>query len=485
MARDSFRRWFDAFPEATLVARKNGEVLYANLAAAELLGSPASAISRKTLHQITVDQDEEIGRLLKIWGGSRGFVPGSLVFCLDGRMEIPCRVDGGLLPVAATDAPAPLVLRLSAKDSAVPYGRAEWMTILRSIGEGVVATSAAGEIVFMNPAAEEMTEWKESEARGQPVQVVMREEIVTDDFTPSESADSGECALLLSRYGGETLIAKRIASLYDEAGAISGSVIIFRDITGQFQAVRERERILEQLRQANECLKQLSYSASHDLQEPLRMVAIYSQLLGRKLAHGLDEDTAECLNYVVQGAQRMEAYVRALVSYTGEEPANVTGSLEHVDCGTALDAAIASLKLSVEESGAQIATGSLPVVQAHPVHVLQLFQNLVANAIRYCGERPPRIEINAIRHHHEWEFSVSDNGVGIPAQYHAQIFGVFKRLNARGPSVRTGIGLAICKRIVERYKGRIWVESKESRGSVFYFTLPAGNTPESEGGTSA
>jgi PAS domain S-box-containing protein len=369
-------------------------------------------------------------------------------------------------------------------------GAERWMRpVLAEISDGVVGMNTDGEVTFMNHAAQELTGWREAEAMGQPVRVVFRDEAVRDPAGNSnvlseeeEAAGAGEeQALLISRQGSESLIAKRCVNLRDPQGGVAGSVLIFRDITGQLRAARNQERILAELRRANESLKQFSYSSSHDLQEPLRTVAIYSQLLSRRLGPGADEKTTEYLSYVVHGARRMEAFVKALTAYTEAGAAEVVSPLEQVDCKSALDAALASLRPAIEDSGAQIVTGELPIVQAHSVHILQLFQNLISNAIRYGGEKPPWIEISANRHHREWEFSVSDNGIGIPARYHSQVFGIFTRLDARGSPVRTGIGLAICKRIVERYRGRIWVESKEDRGSVFYFTIPGETKPGQTG----
>jgi PAS domain S-box-containing protein len=243
--------------------------------------------------------------------------------------------------------------------------------------------------------------------------------------------------------------------------------------------IDDQKRVMEELRQANEGLQQFAYSASHDLQEPLRMIAIYSQLLGRKLENESDEEIAEYLGYTIQGARRMEALVRDLLAYTQAGALDVSGALDEANCRTALEIALENLRLSIEETGAQIVGTDLPVVCAQKIHVVQLFQNLIGNALKYRSGQQPQINIAAVRREAEWEFSVSDNGIGIAEQYHSQIFGVFKRLHPHHPSPGTGIGLAICKKIIERYRGRIWVESTEGQGSTFHFTLPAGHLPDS------
>ena len=243
--------------------------------------------------------------------------------------------------------------------------------------------------------------------------------------------------------------------------------------------IDDQKRVIEELRQANEGLQQFAYSASHDLQEPLRMIAIYSQLLGRKLENESDQEIAEYLGYTIQGARRMEALVRDLLAYTQAGATDVSGALDGANCRTALEIALANLRLSIEETGALIVATDLPVVCAQEIHMVQLFQNLIGNALKYRSGQQPRINIAAVRREAEWEFSVSDNGIGIAEQYHSQIFGVFKRLHPHHPSPGTGIGLAICKKIIEHYRGRIWVESTEGHGATFHFTLPAGHLPDS------
>ncbi|MGH9633005.1 MAG: ATP-binding protein, partial [Bryobacteraceae bacterium] len=227
----------------------------------------------------------------------------------------------------------------------------------------------------------------------------------------------------------------------------------------------------EELRRANEDLNQFAYSASHDLQEPLRMVSIYSQMLERKFGNKLGSQGHEYIRYTVQGASRMENLVKDLLTYTqassiAAQPAAV------VDTNHAVRHALTSLQAAIDQAGASIICADLPAVRMHRVHLEQLFQNLVGNAIKYRREETPRIEIAAVRREHEWLFSVKDNGIGIGQQYREQIFGLFKRLHTFDRYSGTGIGLAICQRIVERTGGRIWVESQLGRGSTFFFTIP-------------
>jgi PAS domain S-box-containing protein len=227
------------------------------------------------------------------------------------------------------------------------------------------------------------------------------------------------------------------------------------------------------LRRSNEDLEQFAYAASHDLQEPLRMVAIYSQLLQRRYGARLDQNADFYIEQIVTGAQRMEVLLNDLRSYmhVTNIPANVPTAAT-ADSFQVLSQVMSSLQPAIDESEARIVTGKLPRVGVEPVHLQQILQNIISNAIKYRSKHPPVIDVAAQRTGTEWLFSVTDNGIGIDPQYARQIFGVFKRLHGQ-KYPGTGIGLAICHKIVERYGGSIWVKSELGRGSTFFFTLPA------------
>ena len=231
------------------------------------------------------------------------------------------------------------------------------------------------------------------------------------------------------------------------------------------------ERALE-LERSNQELQLFAYVASHDLQEPLRMVASYLQLLERRYKGALDADADEFIGYAVDGASRMQTLLHDLLAYsrvgTRGKPLVPTGS------GEVLSQTLMNLKVAIEESGAEVTHGDLPEVLADGTQLSQVFQNLIGNAIKFRGDRSPRIEISLDRSGGEWVFGVRDNGIGIDPQYADRIFLIFQRLHTRGEYPGTGVGLAICKKIVERHGGRIWMESELGKGSTFYFTLPAG-----------
>ena len=254
--------------------------------------------------------------------------------------------------------------------------------------------------------------------------------------------------------------------IHDEAGNAVRMVGLNMDITAR----KEAEAVL---RASNEDLQQFAYSASHDLREPIRMVAIYSQLLDKHFGSELGAKGSEYLRYVMQGAQRMEALVRDLLAYT---QAITPGEVIHVcDANEAYGEAMANLRAAIDETDADVESGDLPVAVAAPLtSLVQIFQNLIGNAIKYRKRgTPPRVRVSGSVREGECTFTVADNGIGIAPEYHAQIFGLFKRLHSTEDYTGSGMGLAICQRIVRRLGGRIWLDSRVGEGTTFYFRLPA------------
>jgi len=246
---------------------------------------------------------------------------------------------------------------------------------------------------------------------------------------------------------------------------------IAEDVTDRKRSDELLQRSNEDLRRANADLEQFAYSASHDLQEPLRQVAVYSQLLEKKHAKQLDGKASQYLNYCVEGAQRMEMLIRDLLAYSQAGKASDSPG-DSVNIREVIEIVKKNLSTTIEETQAEISMSSLPMVRGDSVPLVHLFQNLLSNALKYRSERRPRIRIAATQDGDQWRFTVEDNGIGIAKEFHAQVFGIFKRLHDRAKYPGTGIGLAICQRIVEKHGGKIWVESELGRGSIFSFTLP-------------
>jgi PAS domain S-box-containing protein len=235
--------------------------------------------------------------------------------------------------------------------------------------------------------------------------------------------------------------------------------------------IDEQKCTEDELRRANEDLEQFAFSASHDLQEPLRSIKIYSELLTKRYADRLDGEALKFMNFLRNGAVRMERLVRDLLAYT--QMTKFQDPVEIVNSSEVLKATLANLAGAITESNAQITTGHLPSLPVNATHLQQLFQNLIGNAIKYRSpERTPAVHIGAELQNANWIFSVVDNGIGIDPEFRENIFGLFKRLHNNDEYAGTGIGLAICQRIVDRYHGRLWVESEPGRGSNFRFTLP-------------
>jgi PAS domain S-box-containing protein len=270
------------------------------------------------------------------------------------------------------------------------------------------------------------------------------------------------------RLGGDFLVTT--TPMFDEKGEMIGSVHVARDITERKRAEKEREKLLEEVTRSNKELEQFAYIASHDLQEPLRTVSSYVQLISRRYKDRLDGDAEEFMHYAVSGAARMQTLLNDLLTYSriGASGSNV----KLTDLNSALTMAIANLKMAIDDSNAVIERESLPAVYADEVQMVQLLQNLIGNATKFHGNEPPRIHVSADLKNNEWIIRVSDNGIGIDPKYLDRIFHIFKRLHSRAQYDGTGMGLAICKKIVERHGGRIWVESEPGKGSTFHFTIP-------------
>ena len=248
---------------------------------------------------------------------------------------------------------------------------------------------------------------------------------------------------------------------------------VAEDITERKKQEELIRRSNEELRRANADLEQFAYSASHDLQEPLRQVAVYSQLLGRKYSSKLDGKASEYLTYCIEGAQRMEMLISDLLAYSQATKASPSpAEAQFVDANEVLEAVRKNLATTIKETGAVITVARLPVVHVDGVPLMHVFQNLISNALKYRGKERPDVRIWVEQDSGWWRFAVQDNGIGIPKPYQEQVFGIFKRLHDRKDYPGTGIGLAICQRVVERYGGRIWVESDGRQGSTFFFTFP-------------
>ncbi len=247
-------------------------------------------------------------------------------------------------------------------------------------------------------------------------------------------------------------------------------LVVAEDISERKRAEEALNQRTKELERSNADLEQFAYVASHDLQEPLRMVASFTQLLADRYGDRLDGEAREFIAFAVEGATRMQALIDGLLSFARVKTR--AKELQPTDCQAAFQRSLTNLHVTLQESGAEVLSEQLPTVLGDESQIEQLFQNLVGNALKFRSRNPPQVRVSARRNGKEWIFAVNDNGIGIDPRYNERIFAIFQRLHSRSEYPGTGIGLAICKKIVERHGGRIWVESKVDQGATFYFTLP-------------
>ncbi|MDY6964706.1 MAG: PAS domain S-box protein [Halobacteriota archaeon] len=252
-------------------------------------------------------------------------------------------------------------------------------------------------------------------------------------------------------------------------------LIFIRDITERKKIEVEKEELLEDLERSNKELEQFAYVASHDLQEPLRMVSSYMQLLSRRYKGKLDSDADEFIHFAVDGATRMQRMINDLLTYS--RVGTRGRPFEETDCEAVIGSALINLEVRVEESGAVVTHDPLPTIMADDVQFVQLLQNLISNAVKYNDKETPTVHLRAEERDGEWLFSVKDNGIGIDPEYKDQVFQIFRRLQTKEEYEGSGIGLSVCRKIVERHGGRIWLESKSGEGTTFYFTIPSMKVP--------
>lgn len=264
--------------------------------------------------------------------------------------------------------------------------------------------------------------------------------------------------------------------VFDHEGHLVGVQGLYWDVTARKQAEEQSRKTMKELERSNMDLRQFAGVASHDMHAPLRWIVKLSTMLQEKYANQLDASGRESLGVILTSAEHMQELINDLLAHsrvgTSHKP------LEAIDCASAVSKANSNLAFSIEESDAQIQVARLPTVMANKVELVQLFQNLIGNAIKYRGEAAPRIDVSAESQGEHWLFRVKDNGIGVPERYREKIFEAFKRLHSEDNYPGTGIGLATCKKIVEGLDGKIWVESGESEGSVFLFTVPQRGLPE-------
>jgi PAS domain S-box-containing protein len=354
-------------------------------------------------------------------------------------------------------------------------------SIVENSDDAIISRDMEGRIQSWNAGAERLFGYRSQEVVGRMMTILSPPQRPDEIPLLLQRVRRGERiqhldTVYLRKNGTPVQVSLTVSPIMNAAGRIVGVSTIARDVT----AYKRAEEVLRvkgtELARSNAELEQFAYVASHDLQEPLRMVASYVQLLKKRYGGELDADADDFINFAVDGAKRMQALISGLLEYSrvgthGKPP-------EPASAEEVLGFALANLRTSIEEAGAEVTHEPLPVVSGDAAQLVELLQNLIGNAIKFRKDDPPKVHLGAKRENGEWVFTVRDNGIGIDPEYSDRIFEVFQRLHTRTEYPGTGIGLAVCKKIVDRHGGRIWVESSPGRGSAFHFTLPAESESE-------
>jgi PAS domain S-box-containing protein len=487
-----YRGLLEAAPDAMVVVNQGGEIVLLNVQAEkqfgyrrdELVGQkvkniiPEGFAERLIADALRTTADalaQQIGTGIELTGRRKN---GS-----DFPIEImlsPLESAEGILVTAAI---RDISVRKEAEEHLARM-ESRYRGLLEAAPDAMVVVNQAGDITLLNVQAEQRFGYRRDELLGQTIKTIIpegfAERLIADRMRSAADAlaqqiGTGIELTGLRKDGSEFPIEIMLSPLQSAQGILVTAAI--RDIALRKAAEAQLLQKMTDLDRSNQELEQFAYLASHDLQEPLRMVASYTQLLSRRYKGKLDSDADEFIAFAVDGAARMQRLIQDLLAYSrvgtkGRELVDTSGE-------DALRQALINLRAATEQSGAEVTHDPLPVVLADNVQLVQLFQNLVGNAIKYQGGEMPRIHISAARNGGgRWVISVQDNGIGIEPQYFDKIFGMFQRLHRRDEYPGTGIGLAICKKIAERHGGAMSVESQVGRGSTFRFSVAASNGDE-------
>jgi PAS domain S-box-containing protein len=485
--RDALLRLAEAIPDyGILLVDGSGEVSAWSLSAERILGYPESdVLGRSWSTVLAADPD------------ARSALERLAATAADGGVaedEVGLvRHDGALLPARITvtamqegSGGEPLfgvtIRDLSerrAMEAALRDAQARFDGIISISTDAIVSVDEGQRIVFFNQGAEQTFGYGAEEVIGMPLEMLIPQRFRDDHHqevsgfgrSPVRARRMGERGQISGlRKDGEEFPAEASISRYMLGGKRIFTAVL-RDSTERQRTEEALARQAAELARSNSDLEQFAYVASHDLQEPLRMVASYTQLLGRRYADRLDDDAREFIGYAVDGVTRMQSLINDLLAYSrvgtrGDEFAET-------DTSAVLARVLATLGAAIEENDAVVSFDALPTIRADAGQLAQLFQNLIGNAIKFRRpEVAPRVHIGAERQERGWLFSVRDNGIGIGPEYADRIFIIFQRLHSRSEYPGTGIGLSICKKIVERHGGEIRMESTPGEGTTFLFDIP-------------
>ena len=481
-----YRGLLEAAPDAMVVVNVAGDIVLLNVRAEKEFGySRDELVGQKVKNIIPKGFAERI-----IADGTRSAAEALAQQIGTGIELIGRRKDGSEFPIEIMLSPlestegilvTAAIRDISVRKSAETHlaqmeGR--YRGLLEAAPDAMVVVNVAGDIVLLNVRAEKEFGYSRDELVGQKVKNIIpkgfAERIIADGTRSAAEAlaqQIGTGIELIGRRkdGSEFPIEIMLSPLESTEGILVTAAI--RDISVRKKSEEHLVKTVGELKRSNDELQQFAYVSSHDLQEPLRMVASYTQLLAKRYKGRLDSDADEFIAFAVDGCNRMQGLIQDLLAYSR---AGTNGKVFcEVSAEDALQQALTNLRITIEQSGAVVSHDSLPAIKTDETQLTQVFQNLIGNAIKYRSTEAPRVHVSAANNvSNEWIFSVRDNGLGIAPQYFERIFVLFQRLHGRNEFEGTGIGLAICKKVLERLGGRIWVESQPEKGSTFYFALP-------------
>ncbi len=484
-----YRGLLEAAPDAMVVVDQRGEIVLLNLQAEKQFGYRRDELLGQRVSNIVPEGFAE-----RLVADSLRSAEDALAQQIGTGIELTARrKDGSEFPIeimlSPLRSPEGMLITAAIRDISVRNAakthlaqmEGRYRGLLEAAPDAMVVVDKRGEIVLLNLQAEKQFGYRRDELLGQKVSNIVpegfAERLVADGLRSAEDALAQQIGTGIELHGrrkdrSEFPIEIMLSPLESPDGVLVTAAI--RDITARKGAEAQLLNNVEELNRSNVELQQFAYIASHDLQEPLRMVASYTTLLARRYKGKLDADADDFIAFAVDGATRMQHLIQDLLAYSrvgskGQELADTSSE-------DALDQAIRNLRGAIQASGAIVTHDPLPVVKADDMQLTQLFQNLVGNAIKYRRADVPGVHISAVQNSaKKWVFSIKDNGLGIESQYFERIFGMFQRLHKREEFDGTGIGLAICKKIIERHGGAISVESTVGEGSTFRFPLAAGS----------
>lgn len=473
------RSTVDLSPDAIIIHRE-GVVLFVNKAGVNLYGALAEEEIlgkhiKDLLHYSYVDKVyQRIEQMTKYM---------KQVPVIDVTIK---RIDGSFLEVSVASTPVYFhaiphiitILRDITERKKNEEIQSQLASIILHTTDAVYALSLDGMILSWNPGAEMLYGFSDREAVGNNVTFIFpsdkKQELnyLLGKINKDESVVAYETKRT-KKDGTVIDVSITVSPIKEASGIITGASTIARDITFRKQVEAELRRYAEELALSNEELYVFSYAASHDLQEPLRTIQAFIQLLNEKHKKKLSPEVDELIDAADDGVTRMYRLISDFLMYS--RVGSQTAVIETVDCNSILNDAAENLKIAIKESKSKIKQFTLPVIKGNKVQLTQVFQNLISNAIKYKGEKKPVIEISAEKTGEFWKFAVKDNGIGIEEWFSERIFIVFQKLHDHKKYPGSGIGLALCKRVIEKHGGKIWFESEVGKGTTFYFTLPEAN----------